>query len=72
MFETLRYEVREGVAHIVLDRPPHNLIDRDSTLEYHAALRQADADETVRAVVLSGTGRGLSGAPPGPPGRGAG
>ncbi len=60
-FQTLRYETDDHIAEIILDRPPANLIDRDSTLEYHAALKMADADPQVRVVLLSGAGRGLSG-----------
>ena len=50
-----------GVRTITLDRPPVNLIDREMTLEYHAALRAADADVAVKVIVLNGAGRGLSG-----------
>lgn len=60
-YETLRYEVNSGIAEIILDRPPLNLIDRDSTLEYHAALKIADADSDVRVIIISGAGKGLSG-----------
>ena len=60
-FTSLQYEIEEQTAKIILDRPPANLIDRDMTLEYHAALRQADADPHVRVIVLAGNGPGLSG-----------
>ena len=60
-FQTLRYEINGHIAEIILDRAPANLIDRESTLEYHAALKMADADPQVRVVLLSGAGRGLSG-----------
>ena len=60
-FTSLQYEIEEQTAKIILDRPPANLIDRDMTLEYHAALRQADADPNVRVIVLAGNGPGLSG-----------
>ena len=60
-YHSLRYEVANHVARIVLDRPPANLIDRESTLEYHAALKAADIDPEVRVIVLSGAGKGLSG-----------
>jgi enoyl-CoA hydratase/carnithine racemase len=60
-YDTLRYEVADGIAKIVFDRPPANLIDRQSTLEYHAALLRADADPEARVIVVSGAGRGLSG-----------
>lgn len=60
-YETLRYHVENNIAEIILDRPPANLIDRKLTLEYHAALRSADADMNVRVIILSGSGNGLSG-----------
>ena len=59
-FDTLNYSVAAGIAEIVLDRPPLNLIDEKSTREYHAALRLADADTSVRVIILRGAGKGLS------------
>jgi enoyl-CoA hydratase/carnithine racemase len=60
VFNTLIYTLSEGIAEIRLNRPPLNLIDRDSTLEYHRALQMADADPLVKVIILSGNGRGLS------------
>lgn len=60
-YHTLSYLAADGIAEIVLDKPPLNLIDRELTLEYHAALRRADGDSDVRVIILSGAGRGLSG-----------
>ena len=40
-YSALRYRVAEGIAHIVLDRPPLNLIDEVLTREYHDALQRA-------------------------------
>jgi enoyl-CoA hydratase/carnithine racemase len=60
-YETLRYSTAEGIATITLDRPPLNLIDRESALEYHAALRLANDDAAVGVILLCGAGRGLSG-----------
>lgn len=60
-FQTLNYEVEEHTAKITLDRPPANLIDREMTLEYHRALKTADADPEVRVIILTGKGNGLSG-----------
>ena len=60
-YETLRYEVENDIAEIILDRPPLNLIDRESTLEYHSALKTADADASVKVIIISGAGKGLSG-----------
>jgi enoyl-CoA hydratase/carnithine racemase len=60
VFNTLIYTLSEGIAEIRLNRPPLNLIDRDSTLEYHRALQMADADPLVKVIILCGNGRGLS------------
>lgn len=59
-YKTLNYSVDSSVARIELDRPPLNLIDEESALEYHHALKAADADNSVRVVILSGAGKGLS------------
>ena len=59
-YQTLRYDVSDGIATITLDRPPLNLIDREMTLEYHGALDSANEDDTVRVIVLRGAGKGLS------------
>lgn len=60
IYNTLIYTVSEGIAEIRLNRPPLNLIDKDSTLEYHHALRHADADPLVKVIILCGNGKGLS------------
>ena len=60
-YETLRVDVVDNIARITLDRPPANLIDRLSILEYHSALIAADADPNIRVIVLAGAGKGLSG-----------
>ncbi len=59
-FQHIVYQVNDGVVDITLNRPPLNLIDRDITLEYFAALEIADQDPEVRVIVLSGSGKGLS------------
>ncbi|MGW0410444.1 enoyl-CoA hydratase/isomerase family protein [Streptomyces collinus] len=56
----LRHEVRDGVSYVTLDRPEAlNALTpalRDRLIEL---LAQASADRDVRAVVLTGTGRGF-------------
>ncbi|MGW1982901.1 enoyl-CoA hydratase/isomerase family protein [Streptomyces collinus] len=56
----LRHEVRDGVSYVTLDRPEAlNALTpalRDRLIEL---LAQASADPDVRAVVLTGTGRGF-------------
>src|SRR5690348_12940600 len=50
---TVRYEVANGIARIVLDRPPVNALDLDMIRRIVAALERAAKDDTVRAVVLT-------------------
>ena len=49
----VRYEVRDRVAEIVLDRPPVNALSLELIEGVIAAFRRAAADDTVRAVLLS-------------------
>lgn len=60
-YQFIRYTAADGIAEIVLDRPPLNLVHEVMTREYLAALDAADNDPEVRVVVLSGAGKGLSG-----------
>lgn len=56
--EPVRYEVTGAVATITLNRPDAmNALDVPTKEALLAALRSASADESVRAVVLTGTGR---------------
>ena len=57
-FETIRYEVQEGVALIELNRPEvMNAINNQLSFEVYTAFKQVEQDASVRAVVLTGTGR---------------
>jgi enoyl-CoA hydratase/3-hydroxyacyl-CoA dehydrogenase len=57
-FNTVRYERREYVAWITLDRPDHlNALDEPSWEGLDAALERAADDDQVRATVLQGAGR---------------
>ncbi|MFE9327512.1 crotonase/enoyl-CoA hydratase family protein [Nocardia sp. NPDC052278] len=59
-FETLRYEVDEGIATVTLNRPDKlnafNIAMRDELI---AAFDHTDADDAVRAVIVTGAGRGF-------------
>lgn len=59
-FKTLNYTVASNIATITLDTPPLNLINEDSTREYHRALTLADENSNVKVIILMGTGKGLS------------
>jgi len=49
-----------GVRVLALDRPPANAIDVSLTTELATAVEAAAAESTVRALVLTGTGRFFS------------
>ena len=55
------YEAADGVAKITLNRPiVLNAINKNVTRLLDAALDRAEADEDVRAVILTGAGRAFS------------
>ncbi len=57
-YEDVRYGVSENVARIAVDRPAKLNAYRNRTAdELRAALLEAEADATVRAVLLTGEGR---------------
>jgi enoyl-CoA hydratase/carnithine racemase len=59
-FQEIRYEVAEGVLTITLDRPDRlNAFTPTMGRELIEAFDQADADDAVRAVVVTGAGRGF-------------
>jgi enoyl-CoA hydratase/carnithine racemase len=47
---------QEGVRWLTLDRPPANAIDESLMLALEEATADAEVDDTVRAVVLTGAG----------------
>jgi methylglutaconyl-CoA hydratase len=60
-YSTIRYEVREAAAWLVLNRPERrNPLGPVVTAELCHALERARGDEAVRAVVLAGEGKVFS------------
>jgi len=58
MYETILYEVREGVAYLTLNRPDRfNAFNEAMSYELLAALREAKKAREVRAVVIQGSGK---------------
>jgi 2-(1,2-epoxy-1,2-dihydrophenyl)acetyl-CoA isomerase len=56
--ESVRFEMTEAVAMLTLDRADRrNAIDLDTCNALRTFLQRADADRTVRAIVLAGTER---------------
>jgi enoyl-CoA hydratase/carnithine racemase len=57
-YETILFEKKEGVATITLNRPEAmNAITTRMNIEVGEALDDAEKDESVRAIVLTGKGR---------------
>jgi enoyl-CoA hydratase/carnithine racemase len=57
-FQTLLYDQADGVATITLNRPERlNAVNTTMIRELIAAFDQADGDDTVRAVIVTGAGR---------------
>jgi len=56
-FTNIIYEKKDGVAWIIINRPQvMNALDIESRKEMLTALQDADSDEDVRAVILTGAG----------------
>ena len=57
-YSTIRYETQGRVARITLDRPDRlNAITPDMPREIHAAVDEANADDSIHVIVLQGAGR---------------
>ena len=57
-YTTVRYEAADGVLLLTMDRPDAlNALDRALKEELLAALREAERDAEVRAIILTGAGR---------------
>lgn len=59
-FETLLYDVADGVATITLNRPDRlNAFTGKMMYELIAAFDETDGDDAVKAVIVTGAGRGF-------------
>jgi len=57
-FNTLLYEIMDGVATIILNRPDRfNAFNNEMSFELQDALKLAKRDDNVRVVVLTGAGK---------------
>jgi enoyl-CoA hydratase len=61
MFETIEYETKGPLAWIRLNRPEKlNAVNALMVAELNQALDRAEADDSVRVIILSGNGRAFS------------
>jgi enoyl-CoA hydratase/carnithine racemase len=59
-YEAILYDVAEGVATITLNKPERlNAFDDQMLTEWADALRTADQDRSVGAIIITGSGRGF-------------
>ena len=59
--DTILYEVRDGVAHVTLNRPDAaNAFDLDFVQAFHRVMIDCDKNRAVRAVLLTGAGKMFS------------
>ena len=59
-FETILYDVADGIATITLNRPDRlNAFTSQMMVDMIAAFDAIDADDEVRAVIVTGAGRGF-------------
>jgi enoyl-CoA hydratase/carnithine racemase len=59
-YETLRYEVQDRILTITLNRPERmNAFNGQMCRELLAAFDQADADDNVKVVIVTGEGKGF-------------
>ena len=56
VFKNIVYESVDGVARIVLNRPPLNILNVETLSELIMALENAMTDETAKVVVITGAG----------------
>lgn len=60
MSDTILYEVNNGVAYITLNRPDkYNSFNREMSLALQQRLDEAEADDNVRCIYLTGAGKGF-------------
>ena len=56
----VNYENRDGIGIIIVNNPPLNALSREVRDGLLAAIRQAEADESAHAIVLTGAGQTFS------------
>lgn len=57
-YSTLLYQKKDRIAHIILNRPDRfNAINHELPVELQNAVEEANLDEDVHVIVLSGAGK---------------
>ncbi|HLX37979.1 MAG TPA: crotonase/enoyl-CoA hydratase family protein, partial [Candidatus Binataceae bacterium] len=59
-YQTIHYDIADNILTITLNRPEKlNAFTREMMLEMIDAFDQADADDNIRAIIVTGAGRGF-------------
>jgi 3-hydroxyacyl-CoA dehydrogenase/enoyl-CoA hydratase/carnithine racemase len=56
-YKTLQIELKDGIAVFTMNNPPVNQLSQHFVLELAEAFIEANGDEKVKAIVLTGTGK---------------
>ena len=56
-YETIKVELRDGVAVLTIDNPPVNQFSPQMAQDFAEAIQEAFGDDEVKALVLTGTGK---------------
>ena len=59
-YNNIIVEKKNGIARIILNRPPLNIVNEELLNELKAAADDIEQDESVHVVILSGKGKALS------------
>lgn len=60
-YDTITYGIDDGILTLTLNRPEHlNAFNPQMRIELMEALDRADQDDEVRAIIVTGAGRGFS------------
>ena len=55
-FGNILIEKKNGMAKIIINKPPFNILTTADTLDMSKALRQVESDDEVKVVVITGAG----------------
>jgi len=55
-FKNIIYELADGVAKITINRPPLNVLNTETISEITSALKTAQSDKNISAIVITGSG----------------
>ncbi|MGD2127129.1 MAG: 3-hydroxyacyl-CoA dehydrogenase NAD-binding domain-containing protein [Desulfobacteraceae bacterium] len=56
-YETIKVELRDGVAVLTIDNPPVNQMSPQLSQDFAEAITETFADKEIKALVLTGTGK---------------